>query len=291
MSDFVGYCPLEVVDAAWDLAFPLAVLYPTRTPGRPETVDRYPLDVALRAPVAAGRFPLVLVSHGTGGSPWAYRTLAHYLARHGFVVGLPEHPRNNRHDNAWAGTARNLAARPRHLHLAIDCLFQHPTFAAALWPDAVGLVGHSLGGYSALALAGGQPRAVAPGPPPGPPQPVPTVADGRVRALVLLAPATPWFRGPEALRGVRVPVLLFGAAKDEHTPAEHAQLVLDGVADPSQVDYRVVENAGYFAFLSPFPASMTSPAFPPSQDPPGFDRVRFHDELNAQVRAFLARHL
>jgi len=34
---------------------------------------------------------------------------------------------------------------------------------------------------------------------------------------------------------------------------------------------------------------MTSPAFPPSQDPPGFDRARFHKELNAGVLRFLRR--
>jgi predicted dienelactone hydrolase len=67
-------------------------------------------DIAL---VAAGSFPLVVVSHGTGGSHLLYRALAAHLARNGFVVALPEHPQNNRNDNDLGGTAANLAQRPR----------------------------------------------------------------------------------------------------------------------------------------------------------------------------------
>jgi hypothetical protein len=32
---------------------------------------------------------------------------------------------------------------------------------------------------------------------------------------------------------------------------------------------------------------MIDPGFPPSQDPEGFDRARFHGELNRAVTAFL----
>ena len=115
--------------------------------------------------------------------------------------------------------------------------------------------------------------------------------DERVKALVLLAPATPWFRAPDALRNVTVPILLLEAEKDEHTTREHGQIVLNGVADSSLVELRLIANAGHFSFLSSFPAARVSPAFPPSQDPPGFDREAFHRKLNADVAAFLARQL
>jgi hypothetical protein len=41
--------------------------------------------------------------------------------------------------------------------------------------------------------------------------------------------------------------------------------------------------------MSPFPASVTNAAFPPSQDPPGFNRKRFLLELNSEVLDFLGR--
>lgn len=289
MDYFVGYRELQVTDAALNLTFLLRVLYPTAAPGQAESVGPYALDVAREAPIRPGVFPLVLVSHGTGGSGLVYRTLAHHLARHGFVVGLPEHPHNNRDDDAWAHTPQNLRARPRHLQLGIDALLQQ--FAGALQPDAVGLIGHSMGGYTALALAGGQPTATPRDSPDWQQQPIPVPSDARVKALVLLAPATPWFLKEGALRNVRVPVLLLEAEKDEHTAHFHAQIVLDGLPDRSQLTHRVVPNAGHFSFLSPFPAARVSPAFPPSQDPPGFDRARFHAEMNAEILAFLTREL
>lgn len=289
MEDFVGYRKLQVTDNELNLTFPLTVLYPTPVPDRTEKVGPYALDVARDAPISPGVFSLVLISHGTGGSGLVYRNLAHHLARHGFVVGLPEHPHNNRDDDSWAHTTQNLVARPRHLQLAIDVLFQQ--FSASLKPDTVGLIGHSLGGYTALALAGGRPTATPRDSPDWQQQPIPVLADARVKALVLLAPATPWYLAAGALHNVRVPILLMEGEKDEHATAFHGQIVLNGVPNPSKITHRVVPNAGHFAFLSPFPAARVSPAFPPSQDPPGFDRGRFHEEMNADIQAFLTREL
>jgi predicted dienelactone hydrolase len=120
---------------------------------------------------------------------------------------------------------------------------------------------------------------------------VPVTADPRVTALVLLAPATPWFIAPGALRDVHAPILMLSAEKDAHTPAWHAQVVERGVADGTPVEHRVVPNAGHFSFLTPFPPERTNTAFPPSQDPPGFDRAAFHATLHADVEAFLRRVL
>jgi predicted dienelactone hydrolase len=144
MPDYVGCRTLEITDVALGLAFPLLVLYPSSTPSQPETIGPYTLDVALDAPIGSGPFPLVLISHGTGGTPLTHRLLAHFLARNGFMVGLLRHHANHRDDNSWHNTPNNLVARPRHLSLAIDGLLA--TFGAALQPDWVALVGHSLGG-------------------------------------------------------------------------------------------------------------------------------------------------
>jgi predicted dienelactone hydrolase len=290
-TDSVGYCALEVPDQSLGLSFPLAVLYPTRAPAKSEALDQYTLEVALDAALSPGLFPLVLISHGTGSSPWVYRNLACFLAQNGFVVGLPTHIFNNRDDNAWAGTPQNFSTRPHHLQLAINSLFADPRFAVRLQPDSVALIGHSLGGYTALALAGGQPTTLPRESPDGETRRIPTAHDTRIKALVLLAPATPWFMAEGTLRQVKVSILLVEAEKDEHTSSQHGQAVLRGIPDPGRVEHRVIENAGHFSFLSPFPAARISPTFLPSQDPPGFDRVGFHKELHAEVLTFLIKHL
>jgi predicted dienelactone hydrolase len=239
---------------------------------------------------ARGSSPLVVISHGNGGSGSIYRVLAGHLARAGFIVALLDHPGNTRGDNDLARTAANLERRPRHVKLVIDWAFDSSPFAPRLRPDTVALVGHSLGGYTALAVAGGQPTAThrETG---GDPQEIDVLADERVKALVLLAPATHWFSAPGALDRVHVPILMLTAEHDEHTLAFHAEIVQSGVPDPALIEHRTIAGAGHFSFLDPFPKVMTSAALPPSQDPPGFDRVAFGAELGADLVAFLRRAL
>lgn len=280
MTRSAGCRAVELRASGKDYTFPLLVLYPTEAPEAPESFGPYPVEVAMDAPVVPGTHPLVVISHGTGGSHLLYRTLAAHLARAGFVVALPEHPLNNRNDNELGGTAEILANRPRHVRQVVD----HVSAEFDVGPVAV--VGHSLGGYTGLALAGGRPTAFPHETPDRLPHPVEVVPDERVRALVLLAPATAWFAHEGALSAITAPILLLTAEHDEHTPPWHAEIVTNAVAD---VEHRVVPGAGHYSFLSPFPARMTSPAFPPSQDPEGFDRAAFHAHLNDEVLAFLRR--
>jgi predicted dienelactone hydrolase len=278
---------LEVRDERTGETFPTWLLHPTDgAEGEVLLGGRYPVRASLDAPAHPGPAPLVVVSHGTGSSPFLHRVLAAHLARKGFVVALPEHPRNNRDRNDLAGTAEILRTRPSHVRAVIDEVGRHHPLAGS-----VGVVGHSLGGYTALAVAGGRPTAFPHETTDRQPAPVPVEPDGRVRALVLLSPATPWFGSPGALADVRVPIRLFTGTADPHTPAWQAQLVLDGVPDRAAVAHTAVPGAGHFSFLSPFPPHLVSPSLPPSVDPPGFDRAAHHPHLLADVRAFLARHL
>src|SRR4051794_37413496 len=99
MTRSAGCQVVELQANGKNYTFPVLVLYPTGAPERPEAFGPYPFEVALDAPVDPGVHPLVVVSHGTGGSHLLYRSLATCLAREGFVVALPEHPLNNRDDN------------------------------------------------------------------------------------------------------------------------------------------------------------------------------------------------
>ncbi|HEY6872078.1 MAG TPA: alpha/beta fold hydrolase [Geobacteraceae bacterium] len=280
MEIFVGIRTLRVIDEPKDIAFPVLVMYPTRVPSAPVTLGPFSLEAALDAPIDEGTFPLVVVSHGSGGYPLLYRTIGACLAKHGYAVALPEHPGNNRDDNALNGTVENLVNRPRHIRLTIDAVSADAHFEDRVQPDNTAIIGHSMGGYTALAVAGGEPWTEKG-------EKVEVKPDGRVKALVLLAPATAWFMPEDALRNVTIPILLLVAEHDPFTPRWQGELVLERVPDRSRVTCRVIENAGHFSFLSPFPPAMRSSKFPPSVDPAGFDRERFHEKLNAEVLAFL----
>jgi predicted dienelactone hydrolase len=275
------------VDAATDTPASLLLFHPATEPEHRVELGPYTADVATAAAPVEGRFPLVAVSHGTGSSPLLHRGLAAHLARHGFVVVMPEHARNHRGDDSLAGTATNLANRPRQVRQAIDAALTE--LGDFVVPDRIGVIGHSLGGYTALALAGGRPLTLAGETPDGRERRVDLEPDPRVKAIVLLAPAVPWYREPGALDAVRVPVLMLTAEQDEHTPPWHSDVVARGVRGP--VEHRIVPGAGHYSFLTPFPATMSRPGFPPALDPPGFDRAAFHHHMYADVVTFLDRTL
>jgi len=283
----VGCRVLTVTDAVQGARIPLWLLYPARAPERVEWFGTYSLSVASDAPIEGERLPLVVISHGTGSTPWVLRDLAASLARADYVVALLAHPGNTRGDDGLAHTPANLANRPRHVHLVIEAALSDTAIGGRLAPDAVAVIGHSLGGYTALAVAGGRPMALPHETPDGRAQPVSVVADPRVRAVVLLAPAAPWLMADDALADVDVPILMRTGEKDLHAPTGYDEVLLRGIRDRSRVDYRIVPNAGHFSFLSPFPPPMTGPLFPPSQDPPGFDRAAYLPELCGEVHAFL----
>jgi len=283
----VGCRAIAATDDVQGARVPVHVLYPTTALPRTETFGAYSLDVAFDAPVAGERLPLVAISHGNGGTPWGYRGLAAHLAQAGFAVALIEHPGNSRSDNSLADTPANLANRPRHVCLALDAAFADATVGPHLVPGRAAVIGHSLGAYTALAVAGGHPMALPNQTPDGVAHPVPVEFDPRVHALVLLAPALPWFMGPGALADVRVPLLVRTAEHDELTPPSFVERILRGLPAGTRMDYQVVPNGGHFAFISPVPPALAVPGSLPAQDPPGFDRAAYQPRLYADVLAFL----
>ena len=286
----VGYRMIEAADPVMGAAIPIRLLYPALGPERDERAGPYQLHVAANAPPLAQDQSLVVVSHGNGSTSLTHRGLAAHLARAGFVVALVDHPGNMRGDNDLQFTAANLENRPRQVRLALDAIFADPALGPHLRPD-VGMIGHSMGGYTALAVAGGKPTAFERETPDGKARAVPVTPDPRVTALVLFTPGAVWFKGEGALADVTAPILMLTAEKDEITPAFHGEIVVRGVPDAAQVEHQVIEGGNHFAVQTPFPPEMVSPDFLPSQDPPGFDRAAFQPILYAQVETFLRRAL
>lgn len=280
----VGALTLQVHDPLRAMSFPLWVLYPTRESAVDTTVgpQGFVMPLAPQAPLAPGRFPLLLLSHGGGSSPFVYRTLAAWLAASGYVVALPQHPGDHRDDRSLSDSLQNLTDRPRHLSLAADAVAAHAQLRDGVQAGGFGVIGHSMGGYTALALAGGRGFTRHA-------ERIDSQADTRVKALVLLAPAAAFFQHPGALRAVEVPMLIVMAEHDTLTPPALAEVVRHGVPDRTRVGVEIVAGAGHHAFLSPFPAAMKRPGFLPASDPPGFDREACHRHLWPRVQSFLDR--
>lgn len=193
MSRQPGLSTIQLPDAAQGATIQTALLHPANARQSVHRFGPYAITAAEDAPVHGHDLPLVVLSHGNGGSPWTLRHLAADLVAEGFVVCLPEHPGNCRADNRLAGSAANLESRPRHLSLVIDAALASPRIGPRLAPWRLAVIGHSIGGYTALAAAGGRPWANEREAADGRPHAVRVRHDERIRALVLLAPATPWF--------------------------------------------------------------------------------------------------
>ncbi len=275
---------MKVQDPQSGTSFPAIVQYPSTASSAGCVIGPYHFEATLDAPLAPGRFPVCVVSHGGGGSHLLYRSMASYLAKRGFILVCPEHPGDNRNDNSLSNTDAAAAARPRQASLAIDTVLLDDVLGPAADIQRVCALGHSMGGYTALALTGGHPWSRTR-------QQIAVQADLRVRAAVLLAPSTAWFLAPEALADVRSPILVITGAQDQVTPARDIQQALAALPKGVLRDLIIVEGAGHHAFLTPFPEQMRRPGFMPATDPEGFDRERFHTQFPAHIHRFLTEVL
>jgi len=279
---FVGSKQFTIEDEIKNISFPVLLHYPTYEASRPTAFGPYIMDVSPDANIIEGQFPLIIISHGNGGSHLLYRTISTHLAKNGYIVAMLEHYGNNRNNNTLENTTENLVIRPRHVSLTIDYLLSDNLLSKNIAPSKIGVIGHSIGGYTALALGGGIPRTkegVV----------VEVASDARIKAMVLLAPGTGWFKN--SLDKVTIPILLFTAEHDPITPKWNGEIVINNVPDRFKVTFKEIENAGHFSFLSPFPATMRNANFLPSTDPVGFDREIFHIELPKDILDFLNDNL
>ncbi|HXW30592.1 MAG TPA: hypothetical protein VEK55_14615, partial [Xanthobacteraceae bacterium] len=125
--------------------------------GRETPIRRGPfrISVVLEGAPVRGNGHLIVISHGSGGSPWVHADLARALVRRGFTVALPQHHADNSLDSSQPGPA-SWRLRPREVSEAIDIVGRNAPLASHLSFESVGVFGGSAGGHAALSLAGGQ---------------------------------------------------------------------------------------------------------------------------------------
>lgn len=141
------------------LARPVTLVYPTETVAGTRSFGPFELQVAVNAAPRAGRHRLVVLSHGTAGSPLSDHALAARLAQAGFVVAQLLHDGDNHQDQRLAGP-ESFRLRPLEAVRLIDALAADPVWRDRLDLSRVGVHGMSAGGVTALALAGAQWRTL-----------------------------------------------------------------------------------------------------------------------------------
>jgi predicted dienelactone hydrolase len=243
----VGVRTIQPRDAVRNRQFPCEIWYPaaTRHGGEDlafETQDTFtaPIQPSLRRQMAVrgadpnpGTFPLIIFSHHSGGHRRCATFLCTHLASHGYAVAALDHSEvvapelarregETQEQRAARGDAV-VASRVPDVRFLVDCMLNE---GAGISLDAgkIGIVGHSFGGWTALAAVDDEPR---------------------IRAVVALAPGGASRPRPGILRGKLqfrwdrdVPVLFLVAENDvclpldgmyevfERTPASKQMVVL-----------------------------------------------------------------
>jgi predicted dienelactone hydrolase len=190
-------------DAKRNRDVPVKIYYPTG-PGAPATS------------------PVIVFSHGLGGSREGYRYLGECWASHGFISVHVQHPGSdsallrNPHPLRAAGEAihdlSNAINRPLDISFAIDRLTALDVDASfplrhRLDLSHLGVAGHSFGAYTTMAVAGAQNPALGPGP---------KYLDPRIKAAIAMStPASASRSTDTAFAAVKIPVFHMTGTKDQ----------------------------------------------------------------------------
>jgi len=310
-----GFRDMNFTDAERGRTIPVALWYPNDSTAAALTYGGiHARRAANGGAIAPGRHPLALLSHGTGGNRFNQYNLAEFLAGNGYIVAALEHPGDRTFDNGDFGSAKNLYNRPRDLSFVLAALLADSTIGGQIDDQRIAALGHSAGGFTAIAAAGGrpnlqnlfdycasQPAASLTCPTNagehGEEDPLhidfmsggASLKESRLRALVVAAPAIgPLFDAP-GLVEVYIPVLIFWAGADAIlNEPDNSRFYLDGIA---QARGREMPGIGHFTFLSECSNMLRTVAPQICTDPDGISRAEQHNIINAETLEFLERHL
>lgn len=275
------------------------------------------------APAAGPPRPLIVLSHGFGGTASDLAWLGTALAAHGFIVAAVNHPGNNGLETETVEGYALMWLRAVDLAAVIDALRDDGTLGARIDPARIGAAGHSYGGDTVILLAGGiadperllafcrSPAADA--------LCTPTRAtaelrdrsrarlasdpafrqrydnagrsyrDPRIRAVFAMAPGPGPIFTPESLGAIAIPVALaIGSADAITPPASGADALARAIPHAALTTFR---DAGHFVFFAACTATGRLFLRTACNDPTGVDRDTIHDETIRLARDFFDTNL
>ncbi|MBO0345114.1 hypothetical protein J0X15_07780 [Roseibium sp. CAU 1637] len=156
-ADLSGYDQLDIEAPHRSTLLQGSVWYPAASRTYKSRVGDNPVfygtEVMLGAGVDAGKHPLVVLSHGSGGNMDNAGWLSSALAQAGVMVLGVNHPGSTSGDSSPRRSAR-FWDRPMDLDATIDAVLADPVFAPAIDETQIYTLGFSLGGLSVLQTGG-----------------------------------------------------------------------------------------------------------------------------------------
>jgi len=189
----VGVRTIQSLDTARNRSFPCEMWYPAAAQHQGQDLVSGTQDVVILPPgnvrrqtavrnaaAREGSYPTIIFSHHSGGQRYAATFLCTHLSSHGYIVAALDHSEVSAPElrGAQGETAEQKAARIQAViasrvpdtRFLLDRVLSHTASLSDARPDPgrIGIVGHSFGGWTALAVP---------------------ETDPRFRAIVALAPA------------------------------------------------------------------------------------------------------
>ena len=246
-------------------------------------IRRFPVDIYL--PSTTKPLPVIVISHGLGSDRTSFAYLAEFLASHGFVVAVPEHPGSNAQQlQALLGGIADTVTEPREFvdrPLDVKYILDRLEFLSASDPEykgrfnmeQVGVIGQSFGGYTALGLAGAQinfPKLQKDCPVDQNTLNVSLVlqcqalllpkfdyklSDPRIKAAIAINPVDSSVYGQQGLSKINIPMMIVAGTADTVAPAYPEQIV-PFTWLTNQNKYLVLMNGGtHFSTIAESPDS------------------------------------
>jgi len=218
----VGERTLQATDSARNRVFPCEIWYPDGAPGS---------------------CPLIVFSHHSGGHRRAATHLTTHLARHGYIVGALDHSEvvapelatkeGETPEQKAARAEAWIASRVPDMRFLLDYLLGQRLPGIEVDPGCIGIVGHSFGGWTALAAPDVEPR---------------------IRSVVALAPGGSSKRRPGILPLTlgfqwtrEVPVLYLVADLDMSLPLDGMYEIFERAPAPKQMV--ILRGADHLHFI------------------------------------------
>jgi len=144
-------------------ALTTVIWYPAERSVREQAVEIPGLDIFelgaaardVKMPTTPAKFPLIVISHGTGGSGLSMAWLGEALAKQGYIAAAVNHPGNNASESYTVEGFSLWWERARDLSEVITGMLTDSEFGSHIDPKRIGTAGFSLGGYTMIEIAGG----------------------------------------------------------------------------------------------------------------------------------------
>jgi predicted dienelactone hydrolase len=266
----VGFSQQTFTDKTRDRVLQTSIWYPTQAKQVSvfgENVVFKGFEASKDAKIKKGKYPLFVLVHGTSGNWKNLSWLAYKLAQNGAIVIAANHPGYTSADATPSGVIRAWN-QPLDVSFLLDA-FLKSKYQSVLNEKKIYVIGYSLGGYSAMALAGARldmkdylvfcasnkdesckyfQKTFSGFDAKFYEKSSKDYGDKRVSGIVAIAPGFVEAMRDKSLKNITIPTLIIGAQKDKNVPpSTHFYRKMKVFS--KAIRYKEISDASHFSFM------------------------------------------